>query len=244
MLRSQIARIEHIVSNIGSEVPAENYEAPNIKQVPMDNTNKAVEIFNKYAQAYQDKYMNLEHYHDSFDFFCQNIRKTGAQVLEVACGPGNITRYLLDKRPDFKMLSSDLAQNMLDLAKVNNPEATFIGLDGRKIGQLGQTFDAIMAGFFFPYLTPLEAGQFIQDAYTVLNPGGLLYISTMEESETDQSGLKKSSGGDEVYMYYHQAEALESALQAHGFTLLLRQRQDFPNPDGSNTIDLILIAQH
>jgi len=40
-----------------------------------------------------------------------------AKVLELACGPGNITKCLLSKRPDLEILATDIAPNILELAK-------------------------------------------------------------------------------------------------------------------------------
>ena len=91
----------------------------------MDQNKIAVDVFNKLANTYQDKYMHVDLYKDSFDFFCQNIKTENTAILEIACGPGNITKYILDKKPDLKILGIDLAPNMIDLAKVNNPSAEF-----------------------------------------------------------------------------------------------------------------------
>jgi hypothetical protein len=41
----------------------------------MDKNKQAVEIFNKLAQGYQYKFMDVSLYHDSFDVFCSQIKK-------------------------------------------------------------------------------------------------------------------------------------------------------------------------
>jgi trans-aconitate methyltransferase len=61
------------------------------------------------------------------------ITKQDADILELACGPGNITQYIISKRSDFKILGTDLAPNMIELAKINNPSAQFQLLDSRDI---------------------------------------------------------------------------------------------------------------
>src|SRR6185295_3669822 len=99
----------------------------------MDKTKIAVNIFNKHASKYQDKFMDVNLYAGSFDFFCDAAKKQNAKILEIACGPGNITSYLLNKRPDFKILGIDLAPNMIALAKINNPKADFQLMDCRDI---------------------------------------------------------------------------------------------------------------
>jgi 2-polyprenyl-3-methyl-5-hydroxy-6-metoxy-1,4-benzoquinol methylase len=208
----------------------------------MDKTKIAVDVFNKLADLYQTKFMDVSLYHDTFDIFCNNITKQNADILELACGPGNITHYLLSKRSDFKLLGTDLAPNMIELAKINNPSAQFQLLDSRDIRKLNKTYDAIMCGFILPYLSKEDAIQLIKDAAFILNSGGVIYISTMED-DYSKSGFKKGSTGDEIYMHYHQADYLTEALMEAGFTVIDVQRKTYPAADDSTVVDLILIAK-
>ncbi|KGO89992.1 class I SAM-dependent methyltransferase [Flavobacterium suncheonense] len=208
----------------------------------MDKTQKAVEAFNKYANLYQDRFMDFDLYNDTFELFCEAIEKKNAEVLELACGPGNITKYLLQQRPDFQILGTDLAPNMIELARKNNPMAKFQLLDCRDFLKLKRNFDGIMCGFGLPYLSKEEAVQLIKDASTCLNPQGVLYLSTMED-DYGKSGFKKGSTGDEIFMHYHQADYLSEALEQNGFRIIALQRKKFPEQDGSYTTDLILIAK-
>ncbi len=207
----------------------------------MDKTKIAVNIFNKYASDYQNKFMDVNMYANTFDFFCDNIKNKNAEILELACGPGNITKYLLNKRNDFKILSTDLAPNMIELAKINNPQAEFQLMDCRDICKLEKKYDGIMCGFCFPYLSKEEAIKFICDASKILKPNGLLYISTMED-DYNKSGLKKGSQGDEIFMHYHQADYLTEALKNNHFEILNLDRKNSISTDGTETIDLIMIA--
>lgn len=206
----------------------------------MDQTKIAVDVFNKLADVYQDRFMDVSLYHDSFTIFCESIKKENPTVLELACGPGNVTKYLLEKRPDLKIFGTDLAPNMINLAKANNPTAEFGLLDFREIKSLDKKFDAIMCGFGLPYLSKKEAIQFIEDSDKVLNPNGVIYISTMED-DNDKSRFQKSSSGDEVFMNYHEAGYLTHALENNGFKIIDLQRKNYVHND-QDTTDLILIA--
>jgi predicted TPR repeat methyltransferase len=208
----------------------------------MDKSKIAVEIFDKRANQYQDKFMDVLLYHDTLQLFCTNIKKENADILELACGPGNVTKYLLTLRPNFRILATDLAPNMLRLAKLNNPEAEFRSMDCREIGKLNKKFDAIMAGFALPYLTKEEAINLIRDAAELLNENGIFYLSTMED-DYGKSGFQTSSSGDRIFIHYHQANYLTQALEENGFKIVELTRIDFPKEDGSKTTDLILIAQ-
>ncbi len=210
----------------------------------MDKTQKTIDVFNKYASDYQSRFMEPGLYQDSFDLFCSFIPVKHAAILDVACGPGNIAQYLLKKRPDFQILGIDLAEEMIKLAKANNPTAQFRKMDCREISRLKNQYSGIVCGFGLPYLSREEAIQFIQDASFRLLPGGILYLSTMEGASS-KSGWKSSSicVTDQTYTNYHEEDYLREALTQANLEIISVSRKDFPEKDGSKTIDLILIAR-
>lgn len=211
---------------------------------PEEKTEIAVGIFDKLAQQYQDKYMDVSMYHDSLDIFCEKVEKGEAEVLEVACGPGNITWHLLKKRPDFKLLGTDLAPNMVELAKNNNPGAKFLVFNAKEIKKLDRKFDAIMCGFCLPYFSKEESIHFIRDASGMLKPGGVLYLSTMEGDYSTSGWQGPSSGeGDQIYMHYHQEDYLREALEASHFKEIEVIRKVYPEDAENPTTDLIILAQ-
>ena len=210
----------------------------------MDKTKIAVQIFDDNAQLYQDKYMNLELYHESLDLFCTTVKTRNARVLDIACGPGNIAKYLLDKRLDFQILGTDLSEKMVELARHNNPAAEFQVMDIRDVRQLAHPCHAAVCGFGLPYLSKEEALALIRDVAGLLMPGGVFYLSTMED-DYSKSGLKSPSSGGPVQMYihYHQADYLTEGLKRNGFEIIDLRRKIYPAPDGSTTTDLLIIAK-
>lgn len=208
----------------------------------MDHAKIAAGIFNKHANDYMSKFMNVDLYGDSFNVFCDAINKQNPSVLELACGPGNITKYLLDKRNDFKILGIDLAPNMIALAKQNNPSAAFKVMDGREIGSLNKKFDAVVCGFCLPYLSIQETNKLISDCSSLLFSGGIFYISTMEDNYSN-SGFRKGSQGDEIFMHYYLEKDLTEPLLNNGFKIINIQRVKSEMTDGSVVTDLIIISQ-
>ena len=209
----------------------------------MDKTQIAVDVFNASANNYQDKFMDVSLYHDNFDVFCNSITKKDAAVLELACGPGNITYYLLKQRRQFKILGTDLAPNMLELAKANNPSAEFSLMDCRDIASLNKKYDAIMCGFCLPYLDKEDTIKLIGDASKILNEGGVIYISTMEDDYSKSNWKYSSSGEYKTYTHYHQADYLTKALTENGFKLIDIQRKEYLDANKAKVVDLILIAK-
>jgi 2-polyprenyl-3-methyl-5-hydroxy-6-metoxy-1,4-benzoquinol methylase len=210
----------------------------------MDRTKIAIEIFNKYAKEYQDKYMDLVGYHGSLDLFCQNVNRKNADILDIACGPGNITQYILKQRPDFKILGIDLSPKMVELARTNNPEAEFQIMDCRDINKLGKKYDAILCGFCLPYLSKEEALNLIMDISGILVSGGIFYISTMED-DYEKSGYESSDSGAEgsMYIFYHQSDYLMQALKDNGFEIIDLKRKEYPEEGKTTKKNLVIVVK-
>jgi 2-polyprenyl-3-methyl-5-hydroxy-6-metoxy-1,4-benzoquinol methylase len=211
----------------------------------MDQNQQAVELFNKLAQRYQDSYMNVKLYAKTLDSLCLAL-PSQAQVLDIACGPGNISRYLLDKRADITLLGLDLAPKMVELAKINNPEAEFILMDCREISslatQIPMQFDAIVCGFCLPYLSPNEVIALFKDIHGLLKADGIMYLSTMV-GKYQNSGLQSSSSGEQLYIHYHELNFINQMLDAN-FVLLSHTSQGVSNPTpGLDVQDYLLIAR-
>ncbi len=185
--------------------------------------------------------MDVSLYEDGFAILCEKL-ETGARVLDLACGPGNISGHLLCKRPDLKILGIDLAPEMIELARNNNPTAEFIVMDGREINKLSNNYDAIICGFLLPYLSKSETSLLITRTTEKLNPKGFLYLSTMED-DYSKSGLRKGSSGDEIYIHYYKEEYLTQALQGANLKIVRIERKSYTDKNNQDTTDLILIAQ-
>ncbi|RNI23623.1 class I SAM-dependent methyltransferase [Rufibacter latericius] len=209
----------------------------------MDRHASTIQTWDQLAAAYQEKFMDLDLYNDTYDRFCDLIPTLNASILEIACGPGNITRYLLSKRPDFRLEATDLAPRMLQLAKENNPTATFRLLDARDLHTLTQTYDGIMCGFCLPYLSRKDCAKLIKDASPLLTTDGTLYLSTIE-GDYQNSGYETSSDGQHrMYVYYHSAQDLQSSLEENGFAVVELVRKSYTSAAGASSTHLVFIAK-
>lgn len=210
---------------------------------PTENRYKETfETWNKVAELYQEKFMDLDLYNDTYDLFCSAIGKMNPAMLEVGCGPGNITKYLLAKRPDFVIHGIDISPNMVELARKNNPEASFSVMDVREIDQLKTRLDAIICGFCVPYLSETDLVKLIQNCAGLLSDDGILYLSFVDGS-ADQSGYYAASSGDRTYFYYHQSDQLLKKLEANHFRKLHILDKEYSKNDGTQEVHTIFIAQ-
>ena len=208
----------------------------------MEKYKETFETWNKVAKLYEDKFLNLDLYNDTYNKFCELLLKKNPSILEIGCGPGNITKYLLAKRPDFQILGTDISPNMIELAKVNCPSAKFKVIDSREIENIKNKFDAIVCGFCLPYLSELDVDKFIIDCKNLLNENGIIYLSFVE-GEKDKSGYQSASSGDRTYFYYHNLENLANQLKLNNFEKQNLIRKSYEKNDKTQEIHTIIIAE-
>jgi 2-polyprenyl-3-methyl-5-hydroxy-6-metoxy-1,4-benzoquinol methylase len=208
----------------------------------MDRYKETFETWNKIASLYQDKFMGLDLYDATYDFICETISKEKAKLLEIGCGPGNITRYLLSKRPDFNIFGIDIAPNMIELAKKNNPTARFAIMDCRHISGLATKYDGIICGFCLPYLSQTDGVKLMSDCYELLDENGFIYLSFVE-GDPNKSDFQIGSSGDRAYFYFHQLDVLAEELSKKGFGDIKVFKVEYKNTENKNDLHTILTAK-
>ena len=206
-----------------------------------DRYTETFKTWNKVALLYQDKFMDLDLYNDTYDFICNSITKDKAKLLEIGCGPGNITRYLLSKRPDFDIFGIDIAPNMIELAKNNNPTASFGIMDSRYIDEIKSKYDGIICGFCLPYLSQKDSRKLIADCYNLLNENGLIYISFVE-GDPGKSDFQTGSSGDRTYFYFYNLDDLTKQLQKNNFEKIKVFKVEYKKDENEFDTHTILTA--
>lgn len=207
-----------------------------------EELKNTVFTFNRYAEAYAEKYSDITIYQSSLELFCNHL-PINAELLELGCGPGNVTKFLVDKRPDLSIVATDLAEDMLKIAQRNLPSVSFQMLNFKNLQSYEHKVDALVAAFCLPYSSYDETIELIQSAIEKLRDNGLFYISTMEGNHK-LSGLKKSSSGkDEMQQYFYEENWLIQKLQAAGFHVKYSELIPQPEESKSSGQDLVIIAQ-
>lgn len=208
----------------------------------MDRDKETFDTWNKIASLYQDKFMYLDLYNSTYDFICNSVNKVNAKILEIGCGPGNITKYLLSKRPDFDIFGIDVSRNMIELAKINNPNASFAIMDCRKIDELETKYAGIVCGFCLPYLSEADSKKLISDSYHLLEDDGLFYLSFVE-GDPIKSGYQVGSSGDRSYFYFHDLEILRTQLIDNGLREIAITKLDYKRSESLKEQHTIITAK-
>lgn len=200
-----------------------------------------VHTWNKLVDRYEERFMDLTLYDGSYDAFCELLPERPV-LLELGCGPGNISRYMLLKFPMADLLATDAAPAMVTRAAANNPKARTAVLDCRDISSLAAGYDGIIAGFCIPYLPPADCFQVLHDCKALLNPKGVLYLSFIEGTE---SGLQFSSDGKEsTYVYQYEEEWITSRLSEAGFEMIHTIRIPYTGSNGISSAHMVIISRN
>jgi SAM-dependent methyltransferase len=207
----------------------------------MDPYEETHESWNKVAKLYNDNFMDLTYYDHTYDSFIQQIPHQG-QVLEIGCGPGNITRYIHSKRPDLRIEATDNSPQMIEWARRNNPGVDCKVMDCRNLNTVNTLYDAIICGFCIPYLNEDDCTRLFNDVKKLLRPGGIFYLSFVA-GDYALSGYKTGSSGDRMYFYYHHEVFIHGLLETNGFHTTQHFDVQYPLKDVTIEIHTILITQ-
>ena len=198
----------------------------------MDPYQATIESWNQLAAQYRDRFMDMDLYNDTYDLFCHLIKKRDPRILEIACGPGNITQYIHVKRP-----------SMIGLTRKQVPSASCLVLDCREITSLAGHFEGILCGFCIPYLAKEDVLKLMHDAVFLLHAEGSFYISCIE-GLYEQSGFEYSSDKQtKLFVYYYDEQFLTDKLKESGLRLIKVFRKSYQKREGSLQTHLIFIAK-
>ncbi len=207
----------------------------------MDKTAITVATYDKVAVNYARKFMDLSLYRETVEYFGDRIDPKG-RVLDLACGPGNIAQFLLNRSPELKWTGLDLSTEMIKIARAALPQAEFLVRDIRTPGYPAFFFEAVVASFALPYLDDREALDFIATIGRIVKPDGLIYLSCMEGKESRYE-TASFSAGNLIYLNYFSEVFLREAFATNGLEIVKLFKQDYPEPDGSVTLDLVFILR-
>jgi SAM-dependent methyltransferase len=99
--------------------------------------------------------------------------RAGERVLDLACGPGNVSRHLVGA--GARVIGIDVAPGMLELARADVPEAMYVRGDLEWLPLAERSCDAAFCGHGFQFVPDLPRA--LREARRVLRTGGRLAAS-------------------------------------------------------------------
>ncbi|MBO4477730.1 MAG: class I SAM-dependent methyltransferase [Lachnospiraceae bacterium] len=122
-------------------------------------------------REYKRENIMYDEWLESFDEMIMNCKKP---ILDLGCGSGNDTKYLIEKGKE--VISCDQSQNAINNIKKNFPEVKdaicFNMLDGMPFED--ETFEVIIADLCLHYFDEADTKAIVAEIRRILVPGGHL----------------------------------------------------------------------
>jgi len=111
----------------------------------------------------------------------------GLNVLDIGAGTGLLTSFFLEKYPDSNVTLIDMAEGMLDIARIRfNDNSNINYIVGDYINHdFGKTFDAIISAMSIHHLTGGDKRRLFAKIYNHLKPGGIFVNAEQVLGATD-----------------------------------------------------------
>lgn len=154
----------------------------------------------------------------TFIDFTTKLPENG-KILDLGCGTGlPHDRYLADA--GFRVIGVDISGEMVKVASVNVPEATFHRASMNQI-EYTEEFDGVMSSFSMLLLPPRLFKETAMRIHSSLVEDGFFYLALNEpvdESEDAESEAFTNIMGQDMYSRAYTVDEIEDILQPIGFT--------------------------
>ncbi|GAA4567837.1 class I SAM-dependent methyltransferase [Planotetraspora kaengkrachanensis] len=173
------------------------------------------EAFNRIGVRYDDAFPHKEGQVAAGEWLIKQL-KPGSRVLDVGCGTGAPSAQQF-AQAGCEVTGIDISPVMLEIARENVPEGTFLELDVLELdGSLG-AFDAVTAFFSLLMLPRAGITEALGKIYSALAPGGLFSLSMVE---IDLDDVPFQFLGAPVRVTGYLRDELRAAVEDAGFTVL------------------------
>ena len=202
-----------------------------------DKNMIAVDTYNKIAQEYDKEFGN--DYSDTpyVDKFLNYLE--GKKVLDIGCGVGNLTKYIMDK--GFNVEGIDLSKEMLNIAKQKYSDIKFYEMNMKEI-TLRKKYDGIMLAYSLFHLTKKEVIEVLPKYYDLLNSNGkiLLILQYGQGERIVDEPLKE---GLKMFINYYSQDEIIKILKNNSFKILYTELKKSESEFELGNDKLVIICQ-
>jgi len=170
----------------------------------------------------------------------QNMKE--ASILDIGCGYGRDALYL-SQHIDCRILGIDSSKEAIELALHNLSDSSareikFRCCDFTRLGQSGDKYDVVFISNLYQLLKAPQRIKLQEVVRRVLQPGGLLFLSTLSVNDPEHHGKGTSIAGevnsylDGKYLHFCTREELESDFSYLSIKKLLEHEYREPRANG------------
>jgi SAM-dependent methyltransferase len=192
-------------------------------------------LYTNLSAVYEAMYQSFNNYKEEYDFYSGILVKYKCNsLLEVGCGSGNLANHFA--AGGFNYTGMDLSDDMLAIAKQNNPQQVFINGDMRNFDLQNKVDAAIITGRTISYLI---SNKDVTDTFSAisgnLNAGGFVCFDCIDANkfisliDPEEKIIHKADFKNKKY----QRESIWKLNLAGGFTFDWASFYFEENIDGS-----------
>lgn len=182
----------------------------------MDKKDIALK-FSRYANFY-DRFSDIQR-EASFRLI-NEIEGKPKDILEIGCGTGFYTELLKKKFPTSRIVSLDISEEMVKIAKKRVKAVLFFVADGEEIG-IKRRFDLITSNSCFQWFFNLKA-TLLQYKELLKKEGEIIFSIFGRETFWELRGLMGESYPDQKRAFYSKDEL---SCELEGFNLVLKEER-------------------
>lgn len=176
-----------------------------------------------YVEAFADDLDGLPVDRSVLDACSQRFGGAGP-LLDLGCGPGQVTQYLADR--GIQVIGLDLAPQMLLLAARRTRQHSFACGDMRSLPFRSRSFRAVVAYYSVQHLPRSELGIALQEVHRVLTSEGILVLATHLGGGEIQMDEFLGHAIDPIGGTFYTDEELRDELRRHSFSVEESHQRD------------------
>lgn len=188
-----------------------------------DKIDDVISIYNEIASTYAKKISKRIKRKEIEQF--ASFLKQHSKILDLACAAGRDSRYFKDKK--FDVVGVDLSENLLKIAKQENPDIQFLLSDMRHLPFNDNYFDGIWANAIFHHLDRKEMLHTLFEWKRILKDRGIMYLRTKMGKGLWKGVDELSNGKVREFTLLTKNELSEMIKKAGFIEITLEIQKDF-----------------
>ncbi|OGZ70771.1 MAG: hypothetical protein A3F47_00030 [Candidatus Staskawiczbacteria bacterium RIFCSPHIGHO2_12_FULL_38_11] len=156
------------------------------------------ETYNKIAESWHQDHQSDDWWVEGTNTFISFLKK-GELVLDVGCGAGTKSKYLL--KNGLQVIGIDFSEKMIEIARKEIPQGKFFVMDINDVDKLRENFDGIFMQAVLLHVPKKEVESVLKKAVVKLKVGGYLYIAVKEKIS---GGVDEEIKKDDDYGYEYE----------------------------------------
>jgi ubiquinone/menaquinone biosynthesis C-methylase UbiE len=206
----------------------------------MDQSQLAVNTYNKIADKYANQYFDDTVDHPYIDRFLALLAH-GARILDIGSGPGQFSKYIIDK--GFEVVGIDLSREMVSISKQRVPQGKFQFMDMRRLDFPADSFDGIFCAYALIHIPTEEIPSTLKGFSRILKKGGYLEIA-VQQGDPDHIISEPFMPTEKMFFNFFSSERLSQFLTDAGFQIISQELMPIDDEGTMSDHVIYTIAQN